>query len=150
MTTKYYDYYLEQKARIISKMEESKAILDVADNYTKAEFVDMGNLLQGEYRDYTERQIAKKMAEDQTYFITDKEAKSTMNAIENFWKEMGYEPQNREAFTYEDLIYGTNQGRAVYDKYFKEINKYYKALKEAGMSAEDASRTISQAIFGSE
>lgn len=150
MTTKYYDYYLEQKARIIAKMEESDAILDVADNYTKAEFVDMGNLLQGEYRDYTERQIARKMAEDQTYFITDKEAKATINAIANFWKEMGYDENDREIFTYEDLVYGTHQGRAVYDKYFKEINKYYRALKNAGMSAEDASRIISQAIFGSE
>ena len=150
MTTKYYDYYLEQKARIIQRMNENDAILDVADNYTKEEFVDMGNLLKGEYRDYTERQIARKLAEDQTYFITDKQAKSTITAIENYWKEMGIDLSDREILNYDDFIYGTNKGRAIYDKYYKEINAYYKALKDAGMTGKEAGITISQAIFGSD
>lgn len=150
MTTKYYDYYLEQKARIIQRMNENDAILDVADNYTKEEFVDMGNLLKGEYRDYTDRQIAKKLAEDQTYFITDKQAKTTILAIENYWKEMGIELSDREILNYEDLIYGTRKGRLLYDKYYKAIDAYYKALKETGMTGKDAGKTISQVIFGSD
>jgi hypothetical protein len=150
MTTKYYDYYLEQKARIIAKMNETDAILDVADNYTREEFVDMGNLLKGEYRDYTDRQIAKKLAEDQTYFITSRQAETTITAIENYWKEMGIDADEREVLAYEDFIYGTRQGRALYDKYYKAISDYYKALKEAGMSGTDAGKTISQVIFGSD
>lgn len=150
MTTKYYDYYLEQKARIVAKMNESDAILDVADNYTKEEFVDMGNLLKGEYRDYTDRQIAKKLAEDQTYFITDKQAQTTIKAIENYWTEMGIDFSEREVLNYEDFIYGTAKGRQLYDKYYKAINNYYKALKDAGMSGADAGKTISQVIFGSD
>lgn len=150
MTTNFYDYYLREKAKIVVEMESHGAILDVADNYTKSEFVDMGTLLSSEYPDYNEKQLARLLAERQTYYLTAKEASVLDNAINNFWNELGIPESERTQYTHYDLVYGTDKGRQLHDKFYSELKKLReKKMKEDGMTSQEASRYISKYIYGS-
>lgn len=149
MTTNFYDYYLREKQKIVADMENHGGILDVADNYSKDEFVDMGTLLSTEYPNYNEKQLARLLAERQTYYLTGKEAASLDSAINNLWNELGIPADQREQFVQEDLLYGTERGRALHDKFFKELSKLREQKLAEGMSSKEASRYISKTIWGS-
>ena len=130
-------------------MNEVGSISDVADDMDKREFQQMGELLHNEFPELTEKQIARKLAEDQTYYLTRREAEVALRAIENRWYEFGIDDKDRPHLTLDDLLLGTRTGAQLYAEHFKEIHKYYKELVDSGMSGKDAGEYISKAIFGS-
>lgn len=130
-------------------MNEVGSISDVADDMDKREFQQMGELLNNEFPQLTEKQIARKLAEDQTYYLTRKEAEVALRAIENRWHEFGIADEDRPRITLDDLLLGTRTGAKLYAEHFQEIHKYYKELVDSGMSGKDAGEYISKAIFGS-
>lgn len=130
-------------------MESNDAILDVADPMNYGEYQDLGSLYSAEHTDLSEREIARKMAEDQTYYKTPAEGQTAIKAIQNYWSEMNIPVAEREQFTPRDILYGTPLGRKVYDKYYGAIGEYRKSLIASGYSSREAGKIISQQIFGS-
>lgn len=146
-----YQYYLKIKADFRKQLEESNYILDVAIDYDWDAYeymVDMAKT-EPEMADWTEKKIARKLAEDDTYWITTAQAKATVEAIQNYWNEMGTPMEEREAFTIEDFFFGTERGKRMYDKYWKMIKDYYHELRNAGMDSYQAKAVIGK-IMGSE
>jgi hypothetical protein len=149
ITTRYYDYYLGERAKIIKQMTEAGGILDIMDVYLPEEFTDLGTLLSNEFPQMSEKQIARLMAERQTYYLTDKEATILDRGVRNLWEEMGIPEGERTKFVKEDLIFGTPIGVELHDKFFHEVDKLYKQKRSEGMSGGEASKYISKVIFDS-
>lgn len=146
-----YEYYLKVKADFRKQLEESNYILDVAIDYDWDAYEYMVNMAQTEVAmaDWSEKKIARKLAEDDTYWITSAQAKATVEAIQNFWNEMGTPIAERETFTIEDFYFGTEKGQKLYNKYWKMIKDYYHELRESGMNSYQAKAVIGK-IMGSE
>lgn len=150
MTPQGYEVYLKEWQRIVAAIEENKGdIYDVAEQMEFGDYESLGSLYASEHPEMTERQIARKMAEDQTYYRTPAEAEAFLITLENYYNEMGTPPEERETVAMADLLYGTKHGRVMYQKHFAAIKDYYHALKDAGYSGKEAGRIISKVIFGS-
>ena len=150
MTKQGYEYYLSTREKIIRNMEANDAILDVADKMVFGEYEDLGSLYSAEYPDMTEKQIARKMAEDQTYFQTPAQTAKFMEAVQNYWDRMGTPTEERDVLRPEDFIYGTKAGRQLHYKYSESIKEFYHSLRETGLSGKEAGQVISQVLYGSE
>ena len=146
-----YQYYLREKAKLRQQLEETNYLLDVAIDYDWDAYEYMVNMAKTEpdMMDWTEKKIARKLAEDDTYWITTAQAKATMEAIQNYWNEMNIPMLEREAFTIEDLYFGTEKGQEVYNKYWTMIKDYYHKLRQEGMTSYEAKAVIGK-IMGSE
>lgn len=146
-----YNYYLDVKKKLRAELESSTTILDIAIDYEWEAYEYLVDLAKSEdkYKDYTEKQMARKLAEDDTYWITTAQAEKTIVAIENFWNELNIPLAEREVFTAKDLLYGTTVGREVYDKYWAKIKEYYHTLRDNGYTGKEANVIIGK-IMGSE
>lgn len=146
-----YEYYLKVKADFRQQLEQNNLLLDVAIDYDWDAYEYMVEIAKSEsdMSGWSEKRIARKLAEDDTYWITTAQAKATMEAIQNYWAEMGVPITEREAFTIEDFYFGTEKGKKIYDKYWKMIKDYYHQLRESGMNSYQAKAVIGK-IMGSD
>lgn len=146
-----YEYYLKVKAEFRRQLEETNYLLDVAIDYDWDAYEYMVNMAktEPEMANWSEKKIARKLAEDDTYWITTAQANATMEAIQNYWTEMGIPYTEREAFTIEDFFFGTEKGKQIYNKYWKMIKDYYHELRDSGMDSYQAKAIIGK-IMGSE
>lgn len=133
-------------------MEEGNAmnIIDVEEPMNWEMYKNLGELYSNEYPDMTERDIAKKMAEDQTYYKTDKEITNMIAAADRYAYEMGLPDDKRLVLDRDAIMLGTREGRQQYAKFWREVGTYYRELTAAGFSGKEAGKVISQTIFGSE
>lgn len=146
-----YQYYLKVKADFRKQLEQTNQLLDVAIDYDWDAYEYMVGMAktESEMANWSEKKIARKLAEDDTYWITTAQAEATMEAIQNYWAEMGTPLAEREAFTIEDFYFGTEKGQTLYNKYWKMIKDYYHQLRESGMNSYQAKAVIGK-IMGSE
>lgn len=147
-----YNIYLNEKKRILTRMREGKAenILDVEESMNWEQYKYLGELYGNENPDMTEKDIAKKMAADQTYYKTEKEIDNMLRAVDAYALEMGLDETKKMALDREAIMLGTREGRQQYAKFWKELGAYYRELTAAGFSGKEANRIISRDIFGSE
>lgn len=152
LTRQGYEIYLNEKKAILKRMEEGKAmnIIDVEEPMNWEMYKNLGELVSNEDPNMTERDVAKKMAADQTYYKTDKEITNMIAAAERYAYEMGLPDDKKLVIDREAVMLGTREGRKQYAKFWKEIGAYYKELTAAGFSGKESGKIISQTIFGSE
>lgn len=147
-----YETYLRKRQNIIARMDEIDAILDIDEAMTRDDYDFMVQVYAGEHlgEGLTEKQIARMLAEDQTYYMTKGQAKVVQEVIKNY-QDMLMIPENvRDVVSLEDLLYGKQNAVEIKDKYWGLIDEYYHTLKDSGLNSTDAKQVIAQTIFGSE
>ena len=125
-------------------------ILDVEESMNWEQYKYLSELYSNENPDMTERDIAKKMAADQTYYKTEKEIDNMLRAVDAYALEMGLDDSQKMVLDKEAIMLGTKEGRKQYAKFWKELGVYYRELTAAGFSGKEAGKIISRDIFGSD
>ena len=147
-----YDTYLRKRQNIIRRMDELDTVLDIEPEMSRADYDFMVQVYAGEHvgEEFTEKDLARKIAEDQTYYMTKAQANSVLTVVENYQKMIGTSAEELETITMEDLLYGKEKAIEMKDRYWGKVDEYYHALRDSGVSSTDAKKIIAQTIFGSE
>ena len=98
-----YETYLRKRQNIIARIDEIDAILDIDEAMTRDDYDFMVQVYAGEHlgEGLTEKQIARMLAEDQTYYMTKGQAKVVQEVIKNY-QDMLMIPENVR-----DIVKGT-------------------------------------------
>lgn len=147
-----YETYLRKRENIINRMNEVNAILDIDVEMTRDDYDFMVQVYAGEHigEDLSEKDIARRLAEDQTYYMTKAQAKVVQDVMANYQQLIGTAASNIESVSLEDLLFGKEEAIQMKDKYWGLVDEYYHALRDSGLKSTDAQRVIATTIFGSE
>jgi hypothetical protein len=147
-----YDTYLRKRENIINRMNEVNAILDIEVEMTRDDYDFMVQVYAGEHlgEGLSEKDIARRLAEDQTYYMTKAQAKVAQEVMANYQQLIGTAASDIESVSLEDLLFGKEEAIQMKDKYWGLVDEYYHALRDSGLKSTEAQRVIATTIFGSE
>jgi hypothetical protein len=147
-----FEVYNEERAKLVKRMEEGGAIMDLAEKRNFEEFEATVQIFKGENAgtEITDRQIAKRIARDEVFYIQTSQVESRLKGIEELQARMGVPEERRIRPTAEDLLFGTPYGRYANEKFKNDLSKLNEDLRLSGVSSgKDRQKFISSTIFGS-
>ena len=146
-----YEIYNEERAKLVQRMEEGGAIMDLEDKRDRSEFEATVQIFKGEHPDeYSDRQIARRIARDEVFYVQASQLRSKMSGLAEIQDLLEVPMNKRVNPTAQDLLFGTPYGRYADIKLKELLATYNKQLAEDGIASGKArQKIISSTIFGS-